>query len=190
MNILCAWLIACLRRRVALSRRIPGPKLRTKKSSPARAKTVTGVFLVHRIGDMIYYEIPPAELNKDFLWVTHIAKNTLNAGYGGEVASYHVIRWERHEQRILLRSVSYDVVADPKLPIARAVAASNNSVIVMAFNIETTGKEWRAGNRCHPPVRLRSARIQRAQDFARKDSTPPAVSSRASRRFPPISRRK
>ena len=80
------------------------------------------------------------ELDKDFLWVSQIAKNTLNGGYGGEVASYHVVRWERHEERILLRSVSYDVVADAKLPIARAVEAANNSVIVMSFNIETTGK--------------------------------------------------
>jgi Met-zincin/Domain of unknown function (DUF5117)/Domain of unknown function (DUF5118) len=111
-----------------------------EKVVTAEAKTTSGVFLVHRIGDRVHYEIPTPELEKDFLWVTRIAKNALNAGYGGEVASYHVIRWERHDRRILLRSVSYDVVADPKLPIARAVAASNNSVIVMAFNIETTGK--------------------------------------------------
>ena len=57
------------------------------------------------------------------------------------MASYHVVRWQRHGERILLRSVSYDVVADAKLPIARAVEASNNSVIVMSFLIETTGKD-------------------------------------------------
>ena len=56
------------------------------------------------------------------------------------MASYYVVRWERHEQHIPLRSVSHDVVADAKLPVARAVEASNNSETVMSFNIETTGK--------------------------------------------------
>lgn len=117
-----------------------GPETEYDKVITNEAKTVSGLFLVHRIRERVYYEIPLKELGKDFLWVTQIARNTLNAGYGGEVASYHVVRWERHEQRILLRSVSYDVVADAKLPIARAVEAANDDVIVMSFNIETTGK--------------------------------------------------
>ncbi|MGA2716215.1 MAG: zinc-dependent metalloprotease [Bryobacteraceae bacterium] len=118
----------------------PAPETAYDKVITSEARTVSGVFLVHRIRDRIYYEIPVDELDKDFLWVSQIARNTLNGGYGGEVASYHAVRWERHEQRILLRSVSYDVVADAKLPIARAVEASNDSVIVMSFNIDTTGK--------------------------------------------------
>ncbi len=134
------WSIACLAAGQAFAQ-APAAETPYDKVITSEAKTSAGIFLVHRIRDRIYYEIPAAELDRDFLWVTRIAKNTLNAGYGGEVASYHVIRWERHEQRILLRGVSYDVVADAKLSIARAVAASNNSVIVMAFTIETVGKD-------------------------------------------------
>src|SRR5262245_57480556 len=33
------------------------------------AKSDDGVFTVHRIGERIYYEIPAAQLNKEFLWV-------------------------------------------------------------------------------------------------------------------------
>jgi hypothetical protein len=50
------------------------------------------------------------------------------------------VRWERHNNRVLLRSVSYEVVADPSLPIARAVQAANNETIIMAFNVEAVGK--------------------------------------------------
>ena len=133
------WLIVCLLAATAVAQ-TPQPETPYDKVITAEAKTSPGVFLVHRIHDRIYYEIPVDQLNKDFLWVTQIAKTTLNAGYGGEVANYHVVRWERHGDRILLRGVSYDVVADAKLPIARAVDASNNSVIVMSFHIETEGK--------------------------------------------------
>jgi hypothetical protein len=71
------------------------PETEYDKVITSEAKTVSGLFLVHRIRERIYYEIPVGELNKDFLWVSQIARNTLNGGYGGEVASYHVVRWER-----------------------------------------------------------------------------------------------
>ena len=99
-----------------------------------------GVFTVHRIKDKVYYEIPASELGKEFLWVSQIARTTLGVGYGGQFAGDEVVRWERRENRVLLRKVSYDVVADRALPIARAVAAANFDPIVMAFNIEAFGK--------------------------------------------------
>ena len=105
------------------------------------AKSDTGVFTVHRIKDKVYYEIPKSELDKDFLWVSQIARTTLGVGYGGQAAGNHVVRWERHGNRILLRSVSYEVVADPKLPVSRAVQASNNNPIIMSFWIEALGKD-------------------------------------------------
>lgn len=105
------------------------------------AKSDDGVFTVHTIKDKIYYEIPKSELNREFLWVSQIAKTTLGAGYGGQAAGNRVVKWERKGNRILLRNVSYDVIADPKAPIARAVQAANNDTIIMAFNIEAIGKD-------------------------------------------------
>jgi hypothetical protein len=103
------------------------------------AKTSAGVFKVHvvrdRGTDRYYYEIPTSEMGKDFLFVTQIAKNTLGAGYGGQTVGEMVGRWERRENRILLREMSYDLIADPAEPIAKAVQAANNPSIVMAFNI-------------------------------------------------------
>jgi hypothetical protein len=105
------------------------------------AKSDEGIFTVHTIKDKVYYEIPKSELNKEFLWVSQIARTTLGVGYGGQAAGNRVVKWERKGNRILLRNIAYDVVADPKLAIARAVQAANNDTIIMAFNIEAIGKD-------------------------------------------------
>ena len=78
---------------------------------------------------------------REFLWVSQIARTTLGAGYGGQAAGNRVVRWERRGDRIFLRAIAYDVVADSGAPIARAVDAANYSPIVMAFNIEAIGKD-------------------------------------------------
>lgn len=105
------------------------------------AKSDQGIFTVHRIKEKIFYEIPKSELDKEFLWVSQIAKTTLGVGYGGQALGNRVVKWERLNNRVLLRSVSYQVVADPKQPIARAVRAANNDAIIKSFYIEALGKE-------------------------------------------------
>lgn len=105
------------------------------------AKSDPGVFTVHRIKDKVFYEIPAAALGKEFLWVSQIARTTLGVGYGGQAAGRQVVRWERRGNRVLLRKVSYDVVADKSLPIARAVAAANFDPIVMSFIVEALGPD-------------------------------------------------
>ena len=48
------------------------------------AKSDAGIFTVHRIGERLYYEIPANQLNKEFLWVSQIARTTIGAGQGGQ----------------------------------------------------------------------------------------------------------
>jgi hypothetical protein len=121
--------------------RAPEPEIRPYERVITKdAKSDDGVFTVHRIKDRVYYEIPKAHLGREFLWVSQIARTTLGAGYGGQSAGNRVVKWERHGDRVFLRAVSYDVVADNGKAIARAVEASNYNPIVMAFNIEALGK--------------------------------------------------
>ena len=104
------------------------------------AKTKKGLFTVHQVKDKFFYEIPKSELGKEYLWVTQIARTTLGVGYGGQALGRRVVRWEQGENnKIYLRNVNYNVVADPKLPIAQAVAASNNDTILMSFNVAAYG---------------------------------------------------
>lgn len=105
------------------------------------AVSKTGVFTTHRIKDRLYYEIPKDLLNRDFLWVSEIKATTLGAGQGGQAAGNRLVRWDRYGDRVFLRSVSYDISADPSTPIAVAVHDANYDPIVMAFNIEALGKD-------------------------------------------------
>src|SRR5262249_46066377 len=98
------------------------------------------VFTVHRVTQNVYYEIPKKELDKEFLWVSQIAKTTFGVGYGGQAMGNRVVRWERHDNRILLRNVSYAVVANSKEPISKAVKAANNDSIIKSFFIEALDK--------------------------------------------------
>ncbi|MFN7648574.1 MAG: DUF5117 domain-containing protein, partial [Acidobacteriota bacterium] len=105
------------------------------------AKSTPGIFTVHQVKDKYYYEIPTTELGKDFLWVQQIARTTLGVGYGGQALGSRVIRWERRENKILLREIRYDIVADPRAPIAKAVEDANVSAILQAINIAAENKD-------------------------------------------------
>lgn len=105
------------------------------------AKTVRGVFTVHQIKERYFYEIPKAELGKEFLWNVQIAKTTLGAGYGGGQLASRVVRWDLKGNRVLLHDVNYGITADPRQPIAAAVKAANNDAILQAFPVAAFSKE-------------------------------------------------
>jgi len=48
------------------------------------AKSTPGIFTVHEIKDRYYYEIPKAQLGREFLMNVRISKTTMGVGYGGE----------------------------------------------------------------------------------------------------------
>jgi hypothetical protein len=102
----------------------------------AEARRDDGIFTVFRVGESLYFEIPRAELGKDFLWVTQIKRTTFGAGYGGQAVGNRVVRWELVGPRVYLKSVDYGIVAsDQANPIQRAVADAANPTIVRAFNV-------------------------------------------------------
>lgn len=100
------------------------------------AITDEGIFDVHRIDEDLFYEIPIDRLDEELLLLTRIARTPDGAGYGGSKANTSIVRWERRGDRVLLRLVSHENVADPDLPVAGAVANSNFEPVVMAFDIE------------------------------------------------------
>src|SRR5271157_2141457 len=105
------------------------------------AKSKKGVFTVHQIKEKYYYEIPKSELGKVFLWNTTIAKTTMGVGYGNQELNERVVYWEMNGNKVHLRENNYDVVADPKAPIAQAVDAANNSTIIMTFPVAAFNKD-------------------------------------------------
>ncbi|MFN8610998.1 MAG: zinc-dependent metalloprotease [Vulcanimicrobiota bacterium] len=101
------------------------------------AKSQPGLFKVHQVGEKWYYEIPKVQLDRDFLMVTTVARGKQGTGDGGgEGIGRHVVRWHRQDRRVLLQECDYSLWADPKLPVAQAVAAANNPVVLASFTVE------------------------------------------------------
>ena len=105
------------------------------------AETDEGVFTVHRLDQKVFYEIPVAELGREFLWVSQIARTTEGVGYGGQALGNRVVTWNRRGDQVLLKSVSYAIVADDDQPIAQAVRAANNDTIIKAFDVEALSED-------------------------------------------------
>ncbi len=100
-----------------------------------QATTDSGVFLIHQIGEKLFYEIPRAQLGLEFLLVVDYAGTPEGTRYGGEQLDSRVVRWERMGNRVLLRSKSYDIVADSSTPVSRAVRLSTVEPVLMSFDV-------------------------------------------------------
>jgi len=101
----------------------------------AGAVTDSGVFIVHRIGEKLYYEIPRATLGRHFRMVVDRRGTMRGVGYAGEQIAARIVRWDRIGNRVLLRMVSYAMRADSSLPVARSVDLSNTAPILKSFDV-------------------------------------------------------
>lgn len=102
----------------------------------ADAESDEGLFTVHRIDEELFYEIPLDRMDEEFLLLSRISKTPDGAGYGGSKSNTSVVRWQHRGDRVLLRLVSHENVAEDGLPMADAVANSNFEPVIMAFDIE------------------------------------------------------
>ncbi len=122
----------------ALAEPNPQPYARVVTSD---MQTRSGLFKVHHSGTKFLFEIPRDQLDRDQLLVTEIAKTVLGSGYGGQAISNRVYRWERRDNRVYLRSVSFEAMADPGTPEYRAVQDANVNPIIAVFNVESFGPD-------------------------------------------------
>ena len=114
----------------------PYSKIITKE-----AKSDEGLFTVHTVDDKFYYEIPDSLFNREMLMVTRIAKTASGLGFGGGKLSEQVLRWEKKDKKVLLRMVSYEVVAADSLPVHEAVENSNFEPVIASFPIKAFSKD-------------------------------------------------
>ena len=75
------------------------------------------------------------------LMVTRIAKTASGIGFGGGKQNTQVLRWQKKDNKVLLRVVSHNVVASDSLPVNEAVVNSNFEPVLYNFKIETRGKD-------------------------------------------------
>ncbi|MBB6130820.1 zinc-dependent metalloprotease [Mucilaginibacter lappiensis] len=109
----------------------------------AKAVTQKGLFMVHKVADKYFFEIPNSLLSKEILLVTRLSKSTPGAGnYGGEEIGAHVIYWEKGPNNKLFLKVSAQIsVADSASMISKAVTNSNLDPINASFPIKARSKD-------------------------------------------------
>lgn len=139
------------KRRKKKGKEIPAPpKKKDDKIKPFN-KVITkdaisdeGLFNVHQVKDKFYFEIPKEILGQEILIVSRISGHVKGLNFGGagmKSRPQQVIRWEKMGDRVLLRSVSYNNIADEKSPIYKSVRNNNFEPLVMTFDIKAFGKD-------------------------------------------------
>ena len=119
----------------------PQPRAYAAVITP-RATTKNGVFKVHSIGSRLYFEIPRAELGKDYVVVTTLAGTPDEIGIRGTQGGNNLVRFERRDNRIFVREADYrDVIADTARSQQLAAELIGVTKILAAFNIEAYGPD-------------------------------------------------
>ncbi|CAH1001779.1 hypothetical protein LEM8419_02685 [Neolewinella maritima] len=108
------------------------------------AQRQTGLFNVIQKEGKTYFELPTALLEEEILVVSRISGHVKGLNFGGagmRSRPQQVVRWQRHGEKVLLRSVSYNSVASEDLPVYQSVKNNNFEPIVAAFEVQAYGPD-------------------------------------------------
>ena len=89
----------------------------------------------------LYFEISENLLGKELLVVTRLAQLPGNyAGYlnAGSKTAEHVVQFEKHAKKILLKEVGFTNISDEEDPISLSVSVNNFKPILGAFDIKNS----------------------------------------------------
>ncbi|MGH1338423.1 MAG: zinc-dependent metalloprotease [Aureispira sp.] len=124
----------------------PAPKPAPVKGAPKpykdvitdKAITQVGLMTTHKVGAKYYFELPMDLLEKEIMVVSRISGYVKNMSFGGagmKSRPQQVIRWQRVDDRILLRSVSHHSVANEQEPIYKSLKNNNFEPIIHSFPV-------------------------------------------------------
>ena len=106
------------------------------------AITRSGLFVTHRIGDELFFEIPASALDREMLVLAEPEESTRqsqNAIFrGGQTL---VVRWERLGDRIVLRQRKHDAAADTTVAIWREVEGMQNGALLAVLPVRAYGAD-------------------------------------------------
>lgn len=108
------------------------------------AKSERGVVAVHKVAERYFFEIDNAMLGRDFLLVSRISGVPAGSGgfqSAGSSVNERMVRWEKRDTTMLLKSITVDSYADETTPIAKSVAQNNFAPILASFPIAAFGKD-------------------------------------------------
>ncbi len=129
------------------------PKTEEKKPSNDKAydkvitkdaETKKGLFTTHKVKDKHYFEISDSILGREILVVSIISGTVQGLNFGGagmKARNQQVMRWEKMDNKLLLRAVSTQNVASEDHPIYESVRNNNFEPVIYSFDIETMNKD-------------------------------------------------
>ena len=109
-----------------------------------KAQTDEGLFTFHKVEDKYYFEIPDSLLEREILIVSRISGHVKGLNFGGagmKSRPQQVIRFQKKDHNLILRSVSFNSVASEEDPIYQSVVNNNFEPIIYSFKIEALGKD-------------------------------------------------
>ena len=127
----------------AASSKKDGPKPYAKVITKD-AESEKGLFSVHRVDEKYYFELPKDLLEKEILVVSRISGHVKGLNFGGagmKSRPQQVIRFQQMQNKILMRSVSYNNVAEEGTPIYTSVINNNFEPIISTFAIAAYSKD-------------------------------------------------
>src|SRR5262245_10182543 len=83
------------------------------------AKSERGALAVHKVADRYFVEIDNTMLGRDFLLVSRLSGAPAGGGgftTAGSSVNERMVRWERRDNTIFLKSISVDSYADESTP--------------------------------------------------------------------------
>lgn len=101
-------------------------------------KVDEGIFTLYQNEDKVYFEIPEHTLKKDMLWITRLVASPedLSPFLGsGWKMNEQVVQWEKRNDQIFLKTISFNNVADSTDAIFKSVQNNNFAPIIGAFKI-------------------------------------------------------
>ncbi len=153
VSLLLTGLNSCQPTKVAPQKTADAEKPKPKKSGNLKdyaeiitkeAKSDDGLITVHQVDESFYFEIPDSVLEKEILLVTRISGLTQNMTFGGagmKARSQQVIRWQKKDNTLYLRHVSYSSIADENDPIYKSVRNNNFEPVVYSFPLKALNKD-------------------------------------------------
>jgi len=108
-----------------------------------KAVTKKGLFIVHKVEDKYYFEIPDSALNQEILAVTRFSKVPGGGrSYGGEIVNQQTIKFEKGPNNtVFLRVITLISYADSTNIISKAVANSYLDPIAASFPVAAYHKD-------------------------------------------------
>lgn len=110
----------------------------------SQAQSDEGLFTFHKVDDKYYFELPEEILEKEVLIVSRISGHVKGLNFGGagmKSRPQQVIRFQKKDNNIIIRSVSFNSVASEEDPIYRSVVNNNFEPVIHSFKIEALGKD-------------------------------------------------